>query len=63
MKANAETANVELGADGLNSISLAQEYHDKDQARERLKRLCWPNGAVFPHCQNSGNAAKGFYPL
>src|ERR1039458_2870772 len=53
----------EFDADDLNLISFAKEYSDEDKARELLERLRWPNGAVCPHCKNSGNATKGVYPL
>jgi transposase-like protein len=58
-----KTMANEFDADDLNLISLAKEYSDEDKARELLERLRWPNGAVCPHCKNSGNAAKGVYPL
>jgi transposase-like protein len=49
--------------DELNLVTLAQEYADEDKARGLLESLLWPNGAVCPHCKNTGNAPKGVYPL
>ena len=60
MKTDAETARVKFDADDLNPMSQAQEFQDKDRARELFERLCWPNGAVFPHCQNSGQCRRKF---
>jgi transposase-like protein len=58
-----KTMTNEFDSDDLNLISLAQEYSDDDTARQLLERLCWPNGAICPHCKNTGNAPKGVYPL
>ena len=49
--------------DELTLISLAQEYADEDKARGLLERMRWPNGPICPHCQNTGNAAKGVVAL
>jgi len=49
--------------DDLTLISLAQEYADEDKARGLLELLRWPSGPVCPHCENTGNAAKGVVPL
>ena len=31
-------------------------FQDKDKAREHLEALCWPNGAICPHCGNADPA-------
>src|SRR6202142_857486 len=49
--------------DYLTLISLAQEYADEDKARGLLESMRWPKGPVCPHCQNTGNAAKGVVAL
>ena len=54
MKANEEK-------DGLNLMTLAQEYSDPDKARGLLESLLWPDGAVCPHCQN--HKEKPIYKL
>lgn len=58
-----KTKLPEFDADELNLITLAQDYSDKDKARELLESLRWPNGPVCPHCQNTGNEKKGISKL
>lgn len=33
-------------------------FHDAAKAREYLESVCWPNGAVCPHCHNTENVYK-----
>lgn len=41
----------EFDAEGLNLITLAQEYSDENKARALLESLRWPNGPICPHCK------------
>lgn len=57
-----KTEKAQFNAEELNLIKLAQEYSDKDKARELLESLLWPKGPVCPHCKNDGNG-KAIYKL